>query len=147
MEQNKAMKIMEQGHGCSESVLLAVSQEFGIESEIIPKIASCFAGGIGNSGSVCGAVTGAVMAIGLIVKEGNSMEDYMEKMSMVQELRQRFEDEMQTIICHELTGADLMTPEGIEEFMKSDIPQEVCFPAVGKAFDIVMDILKKNRQS
>ena len=79
MEQNKAMKIMEQGHGCSESVLLAVSQEFGIESEIIPKIASCFAGGIGNSGSVCGAVTGAVMAIGLIVKEGNSMEDYMEK--------------------------------------------------------------------
>jgi C_GCAxxG_C_C family probable redox protein len=142
MEQNKAMKIMEQGHGCSESVLLAVSQEFGIESEIIPKIASCFAGGIGNSGSVCGAVTGAVMAIGLIVKEGDSMDDYLKKLSMAQEFRQRFEDEMKTINCHELTGADLTTPEGIDEFMKSDIPQKVCFPAVGKAFNIVMDILK-----
>ena len=143
MEQNKAMEIMSQGHGCSESVLLAVSQEFGIESEVIPRIASCFAGGIGNSGSVCGAVTGAVMAIGLIAKEGNSMEDYFKKMSMVQEFRQRFEQEMKTIECHELTGADLTTPEGIDDFMKSDIPQKVCFPAVGTAFNIVMDILKK----
>jgi len=143
VEQNKAMKIMEQGHGCSESVLLAVSQEFGIENEIIPKIASCFAGGIGNSGSVCGAVTGAVMAIGLIVKEGDSMDDYLKKLSLAQEFRQRFEDEMKTINCHELTGADLTTPEGIDEFMKSDIPQKVCFPAVGTAFNIVMDILKK----
>ena len=146
MEQNKAMKIMEQGHGCSESVLLAVSQEFGIESEIIPKIASCFAGGIGNSGSVCGAVTGAVMAIGLIAKEGDSMEAYMKKLSLAQAFRQRFEDEMQTINCFELTGHDLTTPEGIEKFMTSDVPQEVCFPAVGKAFDIVMDILKKSSE-
>jgi C_GCAxxG_C_C family probable redox protein len=142
MEQNKAMNIMKQGHGCSESVLLAVSQEFGIENDVIPKIASCFAGGIGNSGSVCGAVTGAVMAIGLIAKEGESMDDYLKKLSMAQEFRQRFEDEMKTINCHELTGADLTTPDGIDEFMKSDIPQKVCFPAVGKAFNIVMDILK-----
>lgn len=146
MEQNKAMKIMEQGHGCSESVLLAVSQEFGIKSEVIPKIASCFAGGIGNSGSVCGAVTGAVMAIGLIAKEGKSMEDYLRKLTTAQEFRQRFEEEMKTINCHELTGADLTTPEGIDEFMKSDIPQKVCFPAVGHAFNIVMDILKKPNQ-
>jgi C_GCAxxG_C_C family probable redox protein len=142
MEQNKAMNIMKQGHGCSESVLLAVSQEFGIENDVIPKIASCFAGGIGNSGSVCGAVTGAVMAIGLIAKEGESMDDYLKKLSMAQEFRQRFEYEMKTINCHELTGADLTTPDGIDEFMKSDIPQKVCFPAVGKAFNIVMDILK-----
>ncbi len=143
MEQNKAMEIMAQGHGCSESVLLAVSQEFGIESEVIPKIASCFAGGIGNSGSVCGAVTGAVMAIGLIANAGETMDDYLKKLSLAQEFRQRFEDEMKTIDCHELTGSDLTTPEGINEFIKSDIPQKVCFPAVGMAFNIVMDMLKK----
>lgn len=139
------MTIMEQGHGCSEAVLLAVSQEFGIDSDIIPKIASCFAGGIGNSGSVCGAVTGAVMAIGLIAKEGKTMNDYLQRMSLAAEFRQRFEDEMGSINCHELTGADLTTPEGIEKFMKSGIPQEVCFPAVGNAFNIVVDILKKNQ--
>ena len=37
-------------------------QEFGIENESIPRIASCFAGGIGNTGAVCGAVVGAVVA-------------------------------------------------------------------------------------
>jgi len=147
MEQNRATDIMKQGHGCSESVLLAVSQEFGIESEVIPKIASCFAGGIGNSGSVCGAVTGAVMAIGLIANEGTTMEDYLNKMSMVQDFRRRFEQEMETIYCHELTGADLTTPEGIKAFIESDIPQKVCFPSVGIAFNIVMDILKNYRQS
>jgi len=81
---------MRQGHGCSESVLLAVCQEYGIESDAIPRIASCFAGGIGNSGSVCGAVTGAVMAIGVISDQGDSMDDYMKKMALVQEFRQRF---------------------------------------------------------
>ena len=143
MEQNRAMEIMRQGHGCSESVLLAVCEEFDIQSEVIPKIASCFAGGIGNSGSVCGAVTGAVMAIGVVADQGETMDDYMKKISLVQELRQRFEQEMKTINCHELTGADLTTPEGINAFINSDTPEKVCFPAVGIAFDIVMDILKK----
>ena len=143
MEQNRAMEIMSQGHGCSESVLLAVCEEFGIESEVIPKIASGFAGGIGNTGSVCGAVTGAVMAIGLIADQGDTMEEYMKKLSLVQEFRKRFEQEMKSINCHELTGADLTTPEGIDAFMNSETPQKVCFPAVGLAFDLAMDILKK----
>jgi len=143
MEQNQAMEIMKQGHGCAESVLLAVCQEYDIESDVIPRIASCFAGGIGNSGSVCGAVTGAVMAIGVIADQGDSMDDYMEKMLLVQEFRQRFEQAMNTINCHEMTGADLTTPEGINAFIQSDIPQKVCFPAVGLAFDIVMEILSK----
>jgi hypothetical protein len=50
---------------------------------------------------------------------------------------------MNTINCHELTGADLTTPEGINAFIQSDIPAKVCFPAVGMAFDIVMEILNK----
>ena len=38
---NRATKIMEQGIASSEAVLLAVSREFGTESEIIPQIATC----------------------------------------------------------------------------------------------------------
>lgn len=40
MEQNRATQIMAQGYVCSEAVLMAVCQEFEIESEIIPQIAS-----------------------------------------------------------------------------------------------------------
>ncbi|PKK82576.1 MAG: hypothetical protein CVT49_12895 [candidate division Zixibacteria bacterium HGW-Zixibacteria-1] len=124
-------------------MLLAVCQEFEIENEIIPRIAGCFGGGIGNTGSVCGAVVGAVMAIGLIKERGTTMEDWLRLAAVAQEFRRRFETEMGTINCRELTGADLSTAEGREKLMGSDIGQTVCFPAVGTAFRLVMDLLRE----
>ncbi|MDH3458232.1 MAG: C-GCAxxG-C-C family protein [Gemmatimonadota bacterium] len=125
---------------------MAVCQEFEIEvdSEIIPRIAYAFAGGIGNSGSVCGAVAGAVMAIGLKQERGETMEEGLRNLAVAQEFRRRFEAEMETIYCRELTGADLSTKEGIEQFMSSDTPQTVCFPAVGVAYKLVVDLLKES---
>jgi len=110
---------------------MAVCQEYGIENEMIPRIASCFAGGIGNTGSVCGAVSGAVMAIGLGKDRGNTMEEIFQTFGVAQEFRRRFEAEKKSINCRELTGVDFTTPEGIKQFMESDTPQTVCFPAVG----------------
>ncbi len=118
-------------------------QEFEIKNEIIPRIAFCFGGGIGNTGAVCGAVSGAVMAIGLRKERGNTMEEALRILAVAQEFRRRFEAEMKTINCRELTGVDLATPEGIEQFMGSDTPQTVCFPAVGAAFRLVVDLLKE----
>jgi C_GCAxxG_C_C family probable redox protein len=120
-----------------------VCQEFEIESEIIPQVASCFGGGIGNTGAVCGAVAGAVMAIGLNKGRGDSMKDWLRISAVAQEFRRRFEAEMETINCRELTGADLSTEEGIKQYMSSDIPQTVCFPAVGVAYRLVVDLLKE----
>jgi C_GCAxxG_C_C family probable redox protein len=120
-----------------------VCQEFEIENEIIPRIASCFAGGIGNTGAVCGAVTGAVMAIGLVKERGKTMEEWFSHLAVAQEFRSRFEAEMKTISCRELTGLDLTTPEGVEKLMKSDIPRTVCFPAVEAAYRIVVEQLKE----
>jgi C_GCAxxG_C_C family probable redox protein len=123
-----------------------VCQEFDIESEIIPGIATYFAGGIGNTGAVCGAVIGAVMAIGLVKEQGTTIEERMRAMSMAEEFRRRFESEMETISCRELTGADLTTEEGREQYMSSGIPQTVCFPAVGVAYRLVVDLLKETSQ-
>jgi C_GCAxxG_C_C family probable redox protein len=124
---------------------MAVCQEFKMETEndVIPRIASAFAGGIGNTGAVCGSVIGAVMAIGLKQGKAETMEDMLRNLKVTQEFRRRFEDEMKTINCRELTGMDLTTEEGIKEFMSSDKPQTVCFPAVSAAYRIVVDLLKE----
>ena len=114
--------------------------EIEIENEIIPRIASCFGGGIGNTGAVCGAV--AVMAIGLKKERGDTMDEGLRELAVAREFRRRFEAEMETISCRELTGADLTTEEGLEQFMSSDIPLTVCFPAVGVAYRLVVDQLK-----
>jgi C_GCAxxG_C_C family probable redox protein len=120
-----------------------VCQEFEIENEIIPRIAICFAGGIGNTGAVCGAVVGTVMAIGLKQGRADTMEEWLRELAVAREFRRRFEAEMETISCRELTGADLTTEEGLEQFMSSDTPQTVCFPAVGVAYQLVVDLLKE----
>ena len=145
METNRATENMMQGHVCSESVLLAVCQEFGMEidDKIIPRIAGLFAGGIGNSGSVCGAVTGAVMAMGLLKERGETLEEELDTLTIALEFRRRFEAEMKTINCRELTGLDLTTKEGVDQLMNSDIPQTVCFPAVATAYRLVVDLLKE----
>ena len=118
-------------------------QEFEIEEEINPQIAFFFAGGIGNTGSVCGAVIGAVMAIGLKKEKADTMEEGLHALAVVQEFRRRFEAEMGTINCRELTGLDLSTEEGIEQSMNSDVAMRVCFPAVGVAYQLVLDLLKE----
>ncbi|MBD3217096.1 MAG: hypothetical protein GF310_02380 [candidate division Zixibacteria bacterium] len=123
---------------------MAVCQDYGIENDLIPRIATCFGGGIGNTGSVCGAVIGATMAIGIIRKQSSSIEEWLETAEIARELRRRFEDEMKTINCRELTGLDLTNELDSEKLMNSDIAMKVCFPAVSHAYQIVSDLLKEN---
>jgi len=124
---------------------MAVCQEFEMETgnDAIPRIAGAFAGGIGNTGAVCGSVIGAVMAIGLKQGKAETMEDMLRNLKVTQEFRSRFETEMKTISCRELTGIDLSTEEGIKQLMSSDTSQTVCFPAVAAAYRIVVDLLKE----
>lgn len=120
-------------------------QELGIEAgkDVIPQIASGFAGGIGNTGAVCGAVVGAALAIGLKQERAQSMEEMFANLALVREFRRRFETEMGTISCRELTGVDLSTEEGLKASLEQNTAQQVCFPAVGTAYQIVLELLQE----
>ena len=118
-------------------------QRQGIKDEVIPRIATAFGGGMGGTGSVCGAVVGAVMAVGLRHGRAEPSERDARAYALNQELRRRFEAEMGSIGCRELTGMDLSTPEGVKRFYGSDVPRTVCFPAVGVAYRTAMDLLQR----
>jgi C_GCAxxG_C_C family probable redox protein len=145
METNRATEHIAKGYVCSESVLLGVCDELGIkvDDKIIPRIGRLFAGGIGKTGSVCGAVVGGVMALGLVVEPGETMEESLRAMKIAEEFRRRFETEMGSINCRDLTHLDLTTPKGMKGLMESDMSQTVCFPAVAAACWIVPDLLKE----
>ena len=121
--------------------------EIEIEKDVIPQIAIGFAGGIGITGSVCGAVVGGVMALGLKMGRGDTMEEMLQRFGVTREFRRRFEAEMETISCHELTGMDLtemeLTMDGLGQLMRSDMSEGACVPAVGHAYQIVVDMLKE----
>ena len=61
----KAVNYFSQKLHCSQAVLAAFVDECGITEEEAIKLGSCFGGGM-RKGEVCGAVTGALMVLGLL---------------------------------------------------------------------------------
>jgi C_GCAxxG_C_C family probable redox protein len=123
--------------------LLAVSQRLGIQSEMIPGIATAFGAGIGGGGVICGAVVGSVMAIGLKHGRQEPSQPRDKAYALAREFCRRFQEEMGTLSCRELTGMDLSTPEGQQAFYSSDVPLRVCLPAIGTAFRLVMELIER----
>jgi C_GCAxxG_C_C family probable redox protein len=142
MELNPAQELMARGYHCSEAVLLAVCQEMGIESELVPRIATAFAGGMARSGEVCGAVSGALMAIGIKHGRSDLGQPGDQAIRLSGEVMHAFRDEMGTLLCRELTGYDLATAEGLAAFRKSDVRVNVCLRAVGFAYDKTLELLR-----
>lgn len=120
---------------------MAVCKEMGIESPLIPRIATPFAGGMAGSGEVCGAVVGALMAIGVIHGRDEVGQPDGEAHRLGAEVLRAFREEMGAVCCRELTGMDLSTPEGLKQFRASDVPVRVCLPAVGFAYQRTLDLL------
>ena len=110
----RAAKHFEAEFNCAESVLMSLAESIGIRSELIPKIATPFGGGIGRRGSVCGALTGAVIAIGLKLgrSEAEDTRSRDESYEKALELLEGFEKEFGSILCYDLIKLDLTTPEG-----------------------------------
>ncbi len=141
MELNPAQQLMAKRYHCSESVLMAVCQKLGVESPLIPRIATPFAGGMVGTGEVCGAVTGALMAIGATHGRDEIGQREGEAHRLGQEVMRAFREEMGTLLCRELTGHDLSTPEGLAAFRQSDVRSTVCMRAVGVAYDKTLELL------
>jgi C_GCAxxG_C_C family probable redox protein len=120
-----------------------VCQELGIDSELIPRIATPFGGGIAGGGHVCGAVVGSVMAIGLKYGREEPEQPHDDPHALAQEFCGRFEQETGHLRCRDLTGFDLSTPEGVQAYWSSDVPIRVCLQAGGTAFRLVMELLER----
>lgn len=97
----KAEQLFKEGYACSQAVLLAFSEDLGIDEDTAKKISSTFGGGMGRLRKTCGALTGAFMALGL--KYGNScpkdMDSKLNSYNKVQELAKLFEEKYDTTDC------------------------------------------------
>ena len=94
------------GYNCSQAVLLAFCEDFGLEKETALKISEPFGGGMGRMREVCGTVTGMFMVIGLAMGNDNSKDNTTKKnvYKSVQELAAKFKEDNGSIICRELLG-------------------------------------------
>jgi C_GCAxxG_C_C family probable redox protein len=132
-----------EGFSCSQALLAAFGPAFGLDRDLALRLADPFGGGMGRMGETCGAVTGAFMVIGL--KYGRTQADDKTAKAnthrMVQEFVGRFKGLNDTIVCRDLLGCDISTPEGLKQAYDRKIVSALCPKLVQDAARILEEIL------
>lgn len=138
-----AVEIFTRDYNCSQTVLSAYSDQFGLDREQALRVAGAFGAGMGRMCETCGAVTGAIMVIGL--KYGKvKVEDEPAKekaYALARELAREFKARNGSIVCRELLGCDLGTPEGAKYAKDHKLHSAVCPKLVRDAAEIVERLL------
>lgn len=125
---------------CAESVVLAVADELGIESELLPKVATGFCSGMGRMSGTCGALSGAIMGIGLALGRSEPSQPVQPAYEATQRLISEFEQEFGGRDCHVLLGCDLSKPEGQAQFREHRLGER-CAKYTSKAAEIAARII------
>ncbi len=132
-------------HNCCQSVLRSVLEEKGLMFDEAIFIGSGFGGGIIGRGEICGAVSGAVMAIGILNK--NLYTDLAEHKKATRETTEifykRFEGIYGHSTCNGLIGIDRNDPEAKKKASEAGIYRENCPKFVKSAVNIVLDLFTK----
>jgi C_GCAxxG_C_C family probable redox protein len=99
---------------------LAVAESQGIESDLLPKIATGFCSGLAHTGGLCGALSGAIMGLNLLTGRNEPNASTEENYAFVGALIEHFEEKFGSINCRTLTGVNLGTPQGLAEFREKN---------------------------
>lgn len=126
---------------CAESVVLAIAKSQGIESDLLPKIATAFCSGMSRTCGHCGALTGAVMGISLVMGRERSTDSVQDSYLPAQKLVREFEEAFGSRNCNDLLGCDLGTPEGQAAFRERKL-HERCLQYTVKAAEIAARLIE-----
>lgn len=137
----KVASLFMEGYNCAQSVLLTMQDFWNEKEPLEPKIASAFGGGIGGRGSLCGALTGGVIAIGQKYGSNKPIPEKMEKAySLALKFYDRFQKEHGSVLCRDLIGYDLTDPKELKKAWDSNVFLDKCLHLVEKAVDILIDL-------
>ena len=134
--------VFSQNFNCSQSVFSAFAARFGLDRETALKLASPFGGGVARRGEVCGAVTGALLALGLA--RGAELPAGKEEIyRLSQEFMRLFEEKHNTVLCRDLIACDLSTPAGYQAATEKRVFTTICPVLVQDAVEIVQKLLEQ----
>lgn len=104
---DRAARLFREGCNCAQSVFLAYSDLTGMDRDTAIRVSASFGGGMGRLREVCGGVTGAIMALGMICAPLDPSDQALkaEHYRRVQAVAERFREKNGTIICRELLGS------------------------------------------
>ncbi len=124
-----SVKYYSEHFNCAESVLKAVTEKLNITNDAIPQIATGFGGGMANTNGRCGALVGGILAINFALGRKSNAESNLSCNEAVSKLIYEFQKKFNVLNCNDLTGCNLSTETGKEDFKKPE-RRTACFEFV-----------------
>ena len=137
-----AVSRFKDGCNCSQAILATYGEALGLPPETALRVACGFGGGMRRA-DVCGAVTGALMVLGL--RHGPTscpgQPQKNETYAQVQAFHARFAERQGTVMCRDLLGCDISTPDGQQKAQAEQLFKTICPEAVKMAAEILEEML------
>jgi C_GCAxxG_C_C family probable redox protein len=132
------------GINCTQAIASTYGGQFGLDQETALKIAAAFGSGMGM-GETCGAVSGALMIIGLKHSKvsGSRLLSKDRTEVVAQEFTEKFKARHGTVVCRELLGCDVTTSEGLKTAKQEKHFKKRCPEYVKAAAEILEALLKE----
>ena len=129
---------------CSQAVFATFATELGLSEELALKIATQFGGGA-RKGEMCGAVSGALLVLGL--KYGHchaaNTEEKARAYRIAEDFMNQFIQKKGTVVCRELLGYDLSKQEEAKKIRELGLFQTICPEAIRCATVLIEEIMSK----
>ncbi len=139
----KAVSSFKGDFNCAQSILSIYGIQYGLNRDTALKLATGFGGGMARFGRTCGAVSAAFMIIGL--KYGMGINGDAEVKEKTYQLIREFSDQFQgingAVICKELLGCDINTPEGKNYYSQNELFEKKCLQYVKNVAEILEEML------
>lgn len=137
----KAKENFKKGYNCSQSVVLAYADLFGVDEKTAAAMAEGFGGGMGRMRLTCGAVSGMFMLAGLKYSGGiaGDTETRTKIYDTVQKMARDFSEKNGSIVCADLLGLNLPKDSSPvpEERTRQYYQKRPCADCVGDCAEIV----------
>lgn len=142
-ESDDALASFNQGITCSSAVFSAFADELGLDEKTARKIACGFGAGISRSGNICGAVSGAIMVIGLRYGKAEPGDDAATEKTraLTRKFIREFTRKNGSVNCSDLLGYNLSNQDEYEAAAGAKLFRTKCPEYVKDAADILEKIL------
>ena len=138
-----ALASFNQGFTCSSAVFSSFADELGLEEKTAWKIACGFGAGISRTGNICGAVSGAIMVIGLKYGKAEQGDDAAtdKTRALTRDFIREFTQKNGSVNCTELLGYNLRNQDEYEAAARAKLFRTKCPLLVRDAAVILEKIL------
>ena len=140
----KALSQFATGCNCCQSITTAYGPDYSLDVQKALKIGAAFGGGMSRLGNTCGAVSGALMIIGMAFR--NKDPEDTENKEFVYETGRRFLEQFMeihgTVMCRDLIGIDMNDEQDLQRARETGIFEEKCPNFVKTAAELLENILE-----